>query len=346
MTTPTGTIKSSDIRSEFGATSGDQNTGPVSLGAYRIKQSVSELVDLPLDTGVPQSVAVGNSAIGFGNLRGKKLNVVVDCTPAPNTVATKVNARSLYNANTSVTVIGGFKSRPDTVKDQKVWIHTNGPIGASSPASSRTFCTLFTGEWDATTDLRVDIGPKGSVMGAGGAGGNSSNGNAGRDGSSAIGIIATNSVVVTNRGTVLAGGGGGGRGGQGGDGQFLDGKTTLGDSVGGPGGSGGVGQGYNQTNTAGAAGGPSPGPGRVIGNVFVTGSGNGGNGGTGGTWGNVGAGGSTGRPGSRTRPNPGVTAGRPGFNGGSGGYVYVVSNDGRGVSGLPSVNVALNTIPT
>lgn len=260
-----------------------------------------------------------------------------------NNDATKVNARSSYDANKSVAVIGGFKSKPNTVTNQKVWIHTNGPIGASSPASSRTFCTLFTGEWDATTDLRVDIGPKGSVMGAGGAGGNSG---AGGDGSSAIGIIATNSVVVTNRGTVLPGGGGGGRGGQGGDGQFIDGKTTLGDSVGGPGGAGGLGQGYNQTNTAGADGGVSPGPGRVIGNVFVTGSGNGGNGGNGGTWGKVGDAGKTGVKGSRVRPNPGVTAGRPGFDGGSGGYDYVVSNDGIGVSGLPSVNVALNTIPT
>jgi len=437
MTTPTGTIKASDIANEFGYSRANNS---VSLGNYRVKQSVSGLVDLPLDTGVPQF-----GAISFDSLRGKKLNIVVDCTPAPGTVAVKVNAKSNYDNNTSITYIGNFASKPASTAGKKVWIHINGTIAPDgqtgkiiyfstsrnadynnyiylsadgyptltfgpnagdyyysvyngvqysvsgnsglklrlngstqvqsddsrndydwndlvlnagegsfyesgealfykfgSTLINRTSCSFLTGSWDPTTDLYIDIGPSGGVYGSGGIGGD----NSAFDGTSAIGIIATNSVVVTNRGTVLPGGGGGGRGGQGGDGQFLNGKVTVGDSVGGPGGVGGLGQGYNQTNTAGAPGGASPGPGRVIGNVFVTGSGNGGNGGTGGTWGNDGAGGSIGRPGNRIRPNYGVTAGRPGLPGGSGGYVYVVSNDGRGVSGLPSVNVALNTIPT
>ena len=49
MTTPVGIISASDIRTEFGATSGDQNTGPVSLGAYRISQTVSGMSGLSLD---------------------------------------------------------------------------------------------------------------------------------------------------------------------------------------------------------------------------------------------------------------------------------------------------------
>jgi hypothetical protein len=329
-------ISADQIRTEFGP-SGVSNS--VSLGNYRISQTVSGLSNLPLDTGIPQS-----GAINFGSFRGKKLNIVVNYSPPFGTVGPRVDARSLYDANTSVTVIGGFKSKPNTVTNQKVWIHINGTVAVSSPAPSRTYCTFLTGSWDATTDLRIDIGPSGSIMGAGGA--------AGLPGSSAIGIIPTNSVVITNRGAVLPGGGGGGGGGQGGDGQVQTGRTGTTNvySVGGPGGGGGLGQGYNQTNTAGAPGGASPSSGIVIGNVRITNAGRGGTGGTGGTWGNVGAGGSKGVNGYVSQPPnsrvaPYVTVGLPGLPGGSGGCDYVVSNDGTGVSGL-SVNVALNTIPT
>jgi hypothetical protein len=313
-----------EIYNEFGLPPGKN------LGAYRLNggQTVSGLT-LPLDTGIPTS-----GVIKFSDFYDKKLNVVVDCTPPPGTVSGKVNARDLYTAGTNVTVIGNFKLRPDTVTNQKVWIHTNGYMGVTQ-AVSRTYCTLFTGSWDATTDLRIDIGPSGIVMGGGG----------GRElpGSSAIGIIATNNVVVTNRGTILPGGGGGGRGGQGGDGQYICGRVSVCGSTGGPGGAGGVGQGYNQTNTAGAAGGRGS-PGRVIGNVYVTGSGNGGNGGTGGTWGAAGNTGNTGNTGTSIRPQR-TNPGRPGIAGGAGGYAYVVSNNGTGVSGL-SGTIAYTTIPT
>ena len=322
-----------EIYNEFGLPPGKN------LGAYRLNggQTVSGLT-LPLDTDIPIS-----GLIKFSDFYDKKLNVVVDCTPAPGTVSGKVNARNLYTAGTNVIVIGNFKLRPDTVTNQKVWIHTNGSIGASS-GNPRTYCTLFTGSWDATTDLRIDIGPSGIVMGGGGAGGSSANGGSGLPGSSAIGIIPTNNVVVTNRGAILPGGGGGGRGGQGGDGQYVCGRVSVCGSTGGPGGSGGVGQGYNQTNAAGAAGGPSPGPGRVFGGVYVTGSGAGGNGGTGGTWGAAGNTGNTGRPGTSIRPQRTVP-GRPGIGAGAGGYAYVVSNNGTGVSGL-SGTIAYTTIPT
>jgi hypothetical protein len=76
MTTPTGTIKASDIVDEFGYSRANNS---VSLGDYRVNRTVSGLSNLPLDTGVPQS-----GAISFDSLRGKKLNVVVDCTPTPS----------------------------------------------------------------------------------------------------------------------------------------------------------------------------------------------------------------------------------------------------------------------
>jgi hypothetical protein len=423
MTTPTGTIKASDIANEFGYSRANNS---VSLGNYRIKQSVSGLVDLPLDTGVPQS-----GAISFDSLRGKKLNIVVDCTPAPGTVAVKVNAKTRYESDTSITYIGNFLSKPLSTADKKVWIHTNGTIapegqtgkiiyfstsrdarnnnniylsadgyptltfgpdaggyyysvyngvqysvsgnsglklalngstqvlsdddgsrgdgdyndlvlnagegsfyqsGGSifykfgSTLINRTRCSFLTGSWDATTDLYIDIGPSGGVYGSGGNGG----ANSAFDGTSAIGIIATNKVVITNRGSVLPGGGGGGKGGKGNDGSYsqptgeYDWETIT--TYGGGGGFGGIGQGYGYSNAAGAPG-ASGGGGDA---------GDGGQGGTGGTWGKPGGDGARGGPNSQ---------GTAGLGGGSGGYDYVISNNGTGVSGL-SVNVALNTIPT
>jgi hypothetical protein len=122
MATPVGIISASDIRTEFGA-SGPNNS--VKLGSYRVSQNVSVLSNLPLDTGVPQS-----GAIGFGNLRGKKLNVVVNCTPPSGQWRSKVNAREDYNDATKVTVIGGFKTRPSSPADKKVIIHNNGNISS------------------------------------------------------------------------------------------------------------------------------------------------------------------------------------------------------------------------
>lgn len=66
MTTPTGTIKFSDITSEFGTPSGKN------LGAFRINQSIGDR-SWPLDNGVPTS-----GTIKFSDLRGKTCNVVVD----------------------------------------------------------------------------------------------------------------------------------------------------------------------------------------------------------------------------------------------------------------------------
>jgi hypothetical protein len=326
-----------EIYNEFGLPPGKN------LGAYRLNggQTVSGLT-LPLDTGIPTS-----GAIKFSDFYDKKLNVVVDCTPPPGTVSGKVNARDLYTAGTNVTVIGGLIGKPQTPSNIKVWIHTNGYMGATQ-AVSRTYCTLFTGSWDATIDLRIDIGPSGIVMGGGGA--------AGLPGSSAIGIIPTNNVVVTNRSSfgsvaLLPGGGGGGKGGQGGDGRYTTGRVGLTgvDTVGGTGGNGGWGLGYNTSTLPASAFQGRPGnPSTSRPNPFgVTNAGTGGRGGAGGTWATAGLTGATGQSGTynQTGRQPQTRPGRPGLPGGAGGYNYVVSNNGTGVSGL-SGPIAYTTIPT
>jgi hypothetical protein len=127
MPTPVGIISASDIAKEFGYSRANNS---VSLGAYRISQTVSDLPPLPLDTDIQNSVAVGNSAINFGSFRGKKLNVVVNCTPPSGQWRSKVNAREDYNNNTNITVIGGFKTRPSSPANTKVIIHNNGNIGS------------------------------------------------------------------------------------------------------------------------------------------------------------------------------------------------------------------------
>lgn len=200
-------ISFSQIAAEFGTPSGKN------IGAYRVSQTVSGLTTMPLDTGIPQS-----GPIKFSDFYSKQLNVVVDYTSS--SVVTKVNGRSDYDANNSkVVVIGGFKTRPANPAGTKVWIHTNSIIGSDQKSNTRQYCSLLTGSWDPTTTLKIDIGPTGKVVGAGGDGGSggsvsgttiTANPGVGKTGTSAIGINATNKTSVNNRGIILCGGGGGG----------------------------------------------------------------------------------------------------------------------------------------
>jgi hypothetical protein len=196
-------IKASDIRNEFGP------FPTVSLGAYRVSQTVGELTR-PLDDGIPTS-----GQIKFSDFYSKSLNVVVYCS------GNRVNARSLYNNNNNVTVIGGFKTRPASSSGSKVWIHTDTAIGERNSTASRSattinYCSLITGGWNSDTDLRLDIGPSGVVSGGGGNGGNGGDNTtgaaAGLFGTSAIGVNYQ-PITITNRGTIQGGTGGGGGGG-------------------------------------------------------------------------------------------------------------------------------------
>ena len=153
-----GPISFSQISNEFGTPSGKN------LGAYRISQTVGNLNRNGIDDGIPTS-----GQIKFSDFYSKSLNVVVYCS------GNRINARSRYNDNNNVTVIGGYKTRPASSSGTKVWIHTNETIGSNIPASSapnRQYCSLITGGWDDNTDLRLDIGTSGVVSGSGGKGGN------------------------------------------------------------------------------------------------------------------------------------------------------------------------------
>jgi hypothetical protein len=354
MTTPSSpnSISADDIRTEFGA-SGPNNS--VKLGNYRISQTVSGLSALPLDTNIPQSVAVGNSAINFGSFRGKKLNIVVDCTPASGTIATRINAKSRYDNNTSITYIGNFASKPASTAGKKVWIHTNGTIG-SDKKSTRTYCSLLTGSWDTATDLIIDIGTSGAVYGAGGDGGKGGDtsttsvgqGVDGSNGTSALGVTVTNSVIISNKGAIVAGGGGGGGGG-GGCG-YTEGGRKHGNQFSVSGGSGGGGGRGYPGGTGGSGGSASahsrwsgyPGNKGGDGTTATYGDGGAANGGGNSSGEGVSSGGAGGNGGNITTAAKGggsgsgsgaqASLGAGGGGKGANGYAIVISNNKTGVT--------------
>jgi hypothetical protein len=322
-----GSISFSQIANEFGLPSGRN------IGAYRISQSVAALSNLPLDSGVPQS-----GPISFGNFYGKRLNIVVDCGSG-----SRITARSRYNDNSGITVIGGFRGRPSSSFGTTVWIHTNSFINSNIPASSspnREYSSLITGGWEGNTDLRLDIGPSGFVTGAGGNGGGGGSdrcgaGGGGSFGTSAIGVNYQ-PIIITNRGRIQGGTGGGGGGGAAYSENRRSSRRDVICRAAGGGGGGGMG------SPAGGGGGPGGGTRATRANIrrfpaaggsgdlfnqggggigaLVTGAGVSAEGGSGGSGGNNGAGGAA----------SGCTG--PGGGAGASGFGIIITNNGSGVS--------------
>jgi len=218
-----GPISASDISKEFGPTKN------ISFGAYRVSKTPTGTdLTLPLDAGIPGP----GQPISFSDFYSKRLNIVVKCARTDE-IKTRVTARNQYNDNDDLSVIGGFKGRPERTGGKKVWIHTNGTIGSNksnvdSNKLERTHCSLIVGEWENNTTLKVDVGDKGIITGSGGGGGkggranvgdnrrgkNAENGKDGFNGTSALGIShVNNAIVISNRGRIQEGGGGGGGGG-------------------------------------------------------------------------------------------------------------------------------------
>ncbi len=302
-------ISFSDITTEFGLPP-NRN-----LGAFRVSQNVGSLSNLPLDAGIPQS-----GTIRFSDFYSKKLNVIVDCFAIAD-LSTRVNARNRYD-NQNVVVIGNFRGRPTNSSNIKVFINVNTRLGSAK--GNINTVALRTGNWDPSTDLRLEVGPSGQIFGAGGNGGNANSGS-GANGTSAIGIEYP--ITFRNLGYIQAGGGGGGAG------AFRarnvqTGKKSSEYSVS-TGGGGGGGSGYpfgtggNSTNS-GVTGRGSAGSDGAPGN-FTSGGGGGGGGADAGPGGGGGSIGNPGGGGSGT-PNAG------GGPGGSGGRAFVISASGSFVS--------------
>ena len=211
MTTPSGQISAQDIKNEFGET----GEGKVALGSYRVSQTKGELT-LAIGDGVPTS-----GAISYDNMRNKKLNIVVDYYSG-GTISRQdngdglLNAKTKYNDNNGVHVIGGLRSKPSNTSGHRVRIHVNKTLGGKG--GGKNVCALRTGSWNSSTSLIVDVGGEGAIYGAGGDGGEGGNdldaGNAGEDGASALGIEYNGTTVnVASGGLIRCGFGGGGGGG-------------------------------------------------------------------------------------------------------------------------------------
>ena len=294
-----GQISFSQIENEFG-----QN-GERSIGDYRTSQSVGELSNLPLDSGIPQS-----GEIRFSHFRGKSLNVVVNLYSGGR--EDHINAKTNKWNNNNIVIIN-----PSTVSKKeegtKIIIRVNKKFG--SDKSQDTNCALRTGTWNNPASVVVDLGSNAKILGAGGNGGRGADGItnpgvAGGDGSSGLGIEHQGTIVNYRSGSVIRAGFGGGGGGGGGR------ETSKNDRRAGGGGGGGgagcpAGNGGQGGDTGGGFGSGAGQPGGA--GTETTGGGGGGGGNNAGQ-----AGGASGGSGGQASSNAGG-GGNRNTSGGSGG---------------------------
>lgn len=311
MTLPASgnSISFQQISDEFG----DNDTS--SLGGYRIRSGGATFPQTfpgglsfnGIDTGIPNS-----GEIKFSDFHGKKLNIVVDFYTGGTVY--RQNALTKYNGN-SVTVIGGYSSKPTNPGGKKVYIHVNKFIGSDQNINHRNVA-LTTGLFDFATELFVSVGTSGAIVGAGGKGGlgkKDAKGDNGVDGSSALGLL--HAATIINNGRIQTGFGGGGGGTGAGQNVKTGKKSSTYETASGGGGGGGAGlpKGLGGDSETGATSNGSAGSDAVD-------SIDGGDGGAGGT--NAGAGGKgggqnvSGQDSAEFAPsgaNNGGTGGRNGF---------------------------------
>ena len=214
MTLPTSgnPIKFSEIETEFG---GAPNNN---IGAYRISaETYGGKSFSSLDTGIP----TGSNPISWSDFHGKKLNVVIDCHA--DCASNRVNAKTEYTNNNVNCVGSAVLTSPAATRNasdssgHKVFIRVNKTIGSASGAVE--MCALRTGSFESGTEVNLDIGGSGKLIGAGGNGGDGADGQGvdgsdGLTGNSALGIdYSGTAVIVESGGSLMCGYGGGGGGG-------------------------------------------------------------------------------------------------------------------------------------
>lgn len=325
-------ISFDEIKKEFGAPTENR------FGNYRISQTVGQLNNLPLDTGIPQS-----GIVSFSNFYSKKQNIVVDLFSNPQNIDSRVNAKSKYTSNEVVVI--GPGDRPEDTGGKKIIVHVNKTIQSIySGGTDNKKCALRTGNWDTGTDFTINVGTNGYISGTGGNGGTggsagNNNGGNGTAGTSAIGINDNNlSVTVINNGTIRAGYGGGGGGAGRGERRSTGKKSSVFATSSGGGGGGGAG-----IPTA-ERGGTAPQNASYGSNGDDGDDGNateGGDGGTGGSSAGAGGhGGDTANPSANATkaPNGSPSSGASGGIGGDNGYAILR------ISGAPAPSTSGNSI--
>lgn len=323
-----GQISFSQLENEFG------RNGKRSLGDYRVSDDVANqnggaavaVGNMPLDDGIPQS-----GTIRFSDFYGKRLNIIVDYYS--RTERRRVDARRKWNNRPQDTrCVGGFRTRPANSSGTKVILHVNDII-KSEKDNNRKKVAFRTGSWNSGTDLRIDVGDAGKILGAGGNGGKGADnenerGENGQNGNSGLGLAYPATIRIFSGGVIAGGGGGGGGGGAAYDTDKWDDELASG---------GGGGGGAGRPPGSGARKGNSWGS---DGNDGSNGSDySGGNGGNGGNADNEARGGRGGRGGN---------SGEDGESGDSGNGEYTSGGGSGGshgywlVTGGNSYNLALN----
>ncbi len=252
-----GQISFSQIENEFG-----QN-GERSLGDYRTSQSVGELSNLPLDSGIPTS-----GQIKFSDFYSKRLNIIVDMHSGGDEF--RQSAKNDKWNNNNLTVIGGFRSKKED--GSKIIVHVNKKFG--SDKSSVNNCAVRTGSWNSSSSIQVDVGGEGQILGAGGDGGQGGvclgGGQPGGTGTSGLGIDHNGVTVNVLSGGIIRAGFGGGGGGGGGR------QTDKGSDRRASGGGGGGGAGFPAGNGGQPGNGCANGSSGSSGNETTAGDGGGG----------------------------------------------------------------------
>tara|TARA_Y100001937_G_scaffold103382_1_gene142521 strand:+ start:224 stop:1261 length:1038 start_codon:yes stop_codon:yes gene_type:complete len=235
MTLPSigSSISFSEIQREFGRPTDGK------FGNYRISdEGGGDLTNLPLDQGIP---GIGSS-IRFSDFYSARLNILVDFF-SEDLQRQDIKAR-FDQGGDAIKVIGPRGgSVPESTSGKKIIAFVNKVISSDENSKSeRLNCSLLTGEWDPDTELVINIGSDGIIIGAGGDGGRGSEGAgdgfSGKDGTSAIGINTTQNVSIINNGLISCGFGGGG-GGKGGSKRVSTGKKSSATAVSSGGGGGG-----------------------------------------------------------------------------------------------------------
>jgi len=330
MTTPnTNNFRFTDIEDEFGQTTtrkiGDY-VGTWTYGDY----------DSPLDRGPHggTSTPTVKENVRFNNFRNRKLNLIVDFYSGGTQI--RKNAFNRYNGvvpNTSPTqsgakIVGPGQNvqLPQNGGGKRVTIQVNQVIGSSSvdpnDVDTKNRVALRTGvSWATGTDLHLNVGEDGWIVGAGGRGGNggsNGNGGAGLSGTAALGIEWEDTEITVNEeGRIRTGFGGGGGGGGAECTWEKNWRSSVKRKASGGGGGGGAGYPVGEKGAGGTEGGD--GYDGTDGTFFVDGSiemdgGNGGDGGYEGNyeaWAEGGRGGNGGSSGNAAQPGDNGQVGGP-----------------------------------
>ncbi|NBP03214.1 MAG: hypothetical protein EBU90_24575 [Proteobacteria bacterium] len=204
MTLPTSpnSISASQIREEFGP------SGQVSLGAYRVNQSLLGR-NWTLDTGIPTS-----GQIKFSDFHNKTLNIIIDSgTGEDEFNVTLTN----YWTDKTKTCIGEFKTPAATLSDQgakKYHVILRRDYGGSGSVNT----SVKSGSWPSGSILNVYVSNNATIYGRGGDGGyggygDSQSGGNGYPGQNAIGFSYDATLTIESGSGIIAGAGGGGGGG-------------------------------------------------------------------------------------------------------------------------------------